>query len=38
MAVRVLLVLAIFVTLCGCGQMSAQPQHSDKKEKVGNSA
>jgi hypothetical protein len=32
MAVRVLLVLAIFVTLYGCGQMSAQHQHPDKKE------
>jgi hypothetical protein len=32
MAVRVLLALAIFVTFCGCGQMGAQHQHSDKKE------
>jgi predicted small lipoprotein YifL len=32
MAVRVLLVLAIFLTLCGCGQQSAQHQHPDKKE------
>ena len=46
MAVRVLLVLAIFVTLCGCGQMGAQHQHPEKKEaaaqpkkkQVGNSA
>jgi hypothetical protein len=32
MAVRVLLVLAIFVTLYGCGQISAQNRHPDKKE------
>jgi hypothetical protein len=32
MAVRVLLVLAIFVTLYGCGQMSAQNGHPDKKD------
>jgi hypothetical protein len=32
MAVRVLLVLAIFVTLYGCGQLSAQPEHPGKKE------
>jgi hypothetical protein len=32
MAVRVLLVLAIFVTLYGCGQQSAQPEHPDKKD------
>ena len=38
MAVRLLLVLAIFVTLYGCGQQSAQHQHPEKKEKVGNSA
>jgi predicted small lipoprotein YifL len=44
MAIRILLVLAIFVTLCGCGQMGAQ-QHPEKKEaaappkkeQVGNS-
>src|SRR5215212_10573215 len=33
MAVRVLLVLAIFVTLYGCGQMGAQNGHPDKKDK-----
>jgi hypothetical protein len=38
MAVRVLLVLAIFVTFYGCGQQSAQHQHPEKKEKLGNSA
>ena len=46
MAFRVLLVLAIFVTLCGCGQIGAQHQHPEKKEaaaqpkkeQVGNSA
>jgi hypothetical protein len=32
MAVRVLLVLAIFVTLYGCGQQSAQHQRPQKKE------
>jgi hypothetical protein len=32
MAVRVLLVLAIFVTLYGCGQQSAQHQCPQKKE------
>ena len=31
MAVRVLLVLAIFVTLCGCGQVGAQHERPDKK-------
>jgi hypothetical protein len=36
MAVRVLLVLAIFVTLYGCGQVGAQNGHPAKK--VGNSA
>jgi hypothetical protein len=35
MAIRVLLVLAIFVTLYGCGQMSAQNGHPDKKDKKG---
>jgi predicted small lipoprotein YifL len=32
MAVRVLLVLAIFVTLYGCGQMGNQNGHPDKKD------
>ena len=32
LAARVLLVLAIFVTLYGCGQMSAQNGHPDKKD------
>jgi hypothetical protein len=36
MAVRLLLVLAIFVTLYGCGQQSAQHQNPHEKEKVGN--
>jgi len=36
MAVRVLLVLAIFVTLYGCGQAGSQNRHPAKK--VGNSA
>jgi hypothetical protein len=33
MAIRVLLVLAIFVTLYGCGQVGAQNGHPDKKDK-----
>jgi predicted small lipoprotein YifL len=33
MAIRVLLVLATFVTLYGCGQMGAQNGHPDKKDK-----
>ena len=33
MAVRVLLVLAIFVTLYGCGQVGTQNGHPDKKDK-----
>jgi predicted small lipoprotein YifL len=32
MAIRVLLVLAIFVTLYGCGQMGAQNGHPNKKD------
>jgi hypothetical protein len=32
MAFRVLVMLAIFLTLCGCRQMGAQHQHPDKKE------
>jgi hypothetical protein len=32
MAVRAVVMLAIFVTLCGCGQMGAQHHHHDKKE------
>jgi hypothetical protein len=49
MAVRVLLVLAIFLTLYGCGQVGAQQEHRAKEdaaapaknkieEKVGDSA